>query len=381
MKDTLDRDISMVDLKSQYKRLKPEIDRAIANVINQSSFIKGKALKDFEQELAQYLNVKHAIGVGNGTDALQIALMSLDLSPGDEVIVPAFTYVATAEVIGLLGLKPVMVDVDLNNFNISIHNLEKVITHKTRAIVPVHLYGQSAPMDDIIDFAKKYDLYVIEDNAQSIGGSYFSKTNQTFKTGTMGHIGCTSFFPSKNLGCFGDGGAVFTNNDSLADKIRMIANHGQSKKYIHDRIGVNSRLDSIQAAILRVKLKELDEFSSRRQKVALVYDEELSNTDGIMIPNKEKYTNHVYHQYTMKIIESKRDKLKSYLSDFNIPSMVYYPIPLYKQKAFSSFYDGSGLTNTEVLCNQVLSLPIHTEMESETQNFIISKVKDFFRNE
>ncbi|MDG1045747.1 MAG: DegT/DnrJ/EryC1/StrS family aminotransferase [Bacteroidia bacterium] len=381
MKDTLDRDISMVDLKSQYKRLKPEIDRAIANVINQSSFIKGKALKDFEQELAQYLNVKHAIGVGNGTDALQIALMSLDLSPGDEVIVPAFTYVATAEVIGLLGLKPVMVDVDLNNFNISIHNLEKVITHKTRAIVPVHLYGQSAPMDDIIDFAKKYDLYVIEDNAQSIGGSYFSKTNQTFKTGTMGHIGCTSFFPSKNLGCFGDGGAVFTNNDSLADKIRMIANHGQSKKYIHDRIGVNSRLDSIQAAILRVKLKELDDFSSRRQKVALVYDEELSNTDGIMIPNKEKYTNHVYHQYTMKIIESKRDKLKSYLSDFNIPSMVYYPIPLYKQKAFSSFYDGSGLTNTEVLCNQVLSLPIHTEMESETQNFIISKVKDFFRNE
>ena len=381
MKDTLDRDISMVDLKSQYKRLKPEIDRAIANVINQSSFIKGKALKDFEQELAQYLNVKHAIGVGNGTDALQIALMSLDLSPGDEVIVPAFTYVATAEVIGLLGLKPVMVDVDLNNFNISIHNLEKVITPKTRAIVPVHLYGQSAPMDDIIDFAKKYDLYVIEDNAQSIGGSYFSKTNQTFKTGTMGHIGCTSFFPSKNLGCFGDGGAVFTNNDSLADKMRMIANHGQSKKYIHDRIGVNSRLDSIQAAILRVKLKELDDFSSRRQKVALVYDEELSNTDGIMIPNKEKYTNHVYHQYTMKIIESKRDKLKSYLSDFNIPSMVYYPIPLYKQKAFSSFYDGSGLTNTEVLCNQVLSLPIHTEMESETQNFIISKVKDFFRNE
>ena len=381
MKETLLENISMVDLKSQYKRLKPEIDRAIANVINQSSFIKGKALKDFEQELAQYLNVKHAIGVGNGTDALQIALMSLDLSPGDEVIVPAFTYVATAEVIGLLGLKPIMVDVDLSNFNLLLQDLDKVITPKTKAIVPVHLYGQSAPMDEIIDFAKKYDLYIIEDNAQSIGGSYFSKTNQIFKTGTIGHIGCTSFFPSKNLGCFGDGGAIFTNDDELAQNIRMIANHGQSQKYVHDRIGINSRLDTIQAAILRVKLNELDDFSLRRQKVALVYDEELSDIDGIIVPHKEKYSNHVYHQYTLKIKKSKRDQLKSYLSDYNIPSMIYYPIPLYKQNAFSSFYDGSGLTNTEVLCNQVLSLPIHTEMKSETQNFIINKLKDFFRNE
>ena len=381
MKETLLENISMVDLKSQYKRLKPEIDRAIANVINQSSFIKGKALKDFEQELAQYLNVKHAIGVGNGTDALQIALMSLDLSPGDEVIVPAFTYVATAEVIGLLGLKPIKVDVDLSNFNLLLQDLDKVITPKTKAIVPVHLYGQSAPMDEIIDFAKKYDLYIIEDNAQSIGGSYFSKTNQIFKTGTIGHIGCTSFFPSKNLGCFGDGGAIFTNDDELAQNIRMIANHGQSQKYVHDRIGINSRLDTIQAAILRVKLNELDDFSLRRQKVALVYDEELSDIDGIIVPHKEKYSNHVYHQYTLKIKKSKRDQLKSYLSDYNIPSMIYYPIPLYKQNAFSSFYDGSGLTNTEVLCNQVLSLPIHTEMKSETQNFIINKLKDFFRNE
>ena len=381
MKDTLDRDISMVDLKSQYKRLKPEIDRAIANVINQSSFIKGKALKDFEQELAQYLNVKHAIGVGNGTDALQIALMSLDLSPGDEVIVPAFTYVATAEVIGLLGLKPIMVDVDLNNFNILIQDLDKVITSRTKAIVPVHLYGQSAPMDDIIDFAKKYDLYIVEDNAQSIGGNFFSRDSLNCKSGTIGHIGCTSFFPSKNLGCFGDGGAIFTNDDELAQKMRMIANHGQSQKYVHDRIGVNSRLDTIQAAILSVKLNQLDDFNKRRQRVASIYDQELSDIKGITIPFKEKYSEHVYHQYTIKIIESKRDKLKSYLSDFNIPSMVYYPIPLYKQKAFSSFYDGSGLTNTEVLCNQVLSLPIHTEMESETQNFIISKVKDFYRNE
>jgi len=381
MKDILSENIFMVDLKSQYMRLKPDIDKAIAEVIDQSNFIKGRSLNTFEHKLAEYLNVKHVIGVGNGTDALQIALMSLDLSPGDEVIVPAFTYVATAEVIGLLGLKPIMVDVDVSNFNLLLQDLDKVITPKTKAIVPVHLYGQSAPMDEIIDFAKKYDLYIIEDNAQSIGGSYFSKTNQIFKTGTIGHIGCTSFFPSKNLGCFGDGGAVFTNDDSLAEKMRMIANHGQSRKYVHDRIGINSRLDSIQAAILRVKLNELDDFSLRRQKVALVYDEELSDIDGIIVPHKEKYSNHVYHQYTLKIKKSKRDQLKSYLSDYNIPSMIYYPIPLYKQNAFSSFYDGSGLTNTEVLCNQVLSLPIHTEMKSETQNFIINKLKDFFRNE
>lgn len=381
MKDTLDRDISMVDLKSQYKRLKPEIDRAIANVINQSSFIKGKALKDFEQELAQYLNVKHAIGVGNGTDALQIALMSLDLSPGDEVIVPAFTYVATAEVIGLLGLKPIMVDVDLNNFNILIQDLDKVITSRTKAIVPVHLYGQSAQMDEIVDFAKKYDLYIIEDNAQSIGGNFFSRDSLNYKTGTIGHIGCTSFFPSKNLGCFGDGGAIFTNDDELAQKIRMIANHGQSQKYVHDRIGINSRLDTIQAAILSVKLNQLDDFNKRRQSVASIYDQELSNIQNITIPHKEKYSEHVYHQYTIKIGDSKRDQLKSFLSNFNIPSMIYYPIPLYQQKAFSSFYKGEGLLNTEVLCGQVLSLPMHTELPSETQYFIIDKIKDFFKNE
>ena len=379
MKNILNRNISMVDLKSQYKRLKPEIDRAIADVINQSSFIKGKALKDFEQELAQYLNVKHVIGVGNGTDALQIALMSLDLSPGDEVIVPAFTYVATAEVIGLLGLKPVMVDVDYNTFNLSLNNLNNVITNKTKVIVPVHLFGQTAHMDEVIGFAKKHDLYIIEDNAQALGADYLGQVEG--KAGTLGHIGCTSFFPSKNLGCFGDGGAIFTNDDELAQNIRMIANHGQSQKYVHDRIGINSRLDTIQAAILRVKLNELDDFSLRRQKVALVYDEELSDIDGIIVPHKEKYSNHVYHQYTLKIKESKRDQLKLYLSDFNIPSMIYYPIPLYKQNAFSWFYDGPGLTNTEVLCNQVLSLPIHTEMKSETQNFIINKLKDFFRNE
>jgi dTDP-4-amino-4,6-dideoxygalactose transaminase len=336
MKNTLDRNISMVDLKSQYVRLKSDIDNAIAEVINQTNFIKGSALKNFEQELAQYLNVKHVIGVGNGTDALQIALMSLDLSTGDEVIVPAFTYVATAEVIGLLGLKPIMVDIDSNNFNILTNELEKVITTKSKAIVPVHLYGQSAPMDDIIEFAEKHNLYIIEDNAQSLGSSYHSRSNKSYKTGTIGHVGCTSFFPSKNLGCFGDGGAISTNDDELADKMRMIANHGQSQKYVHERIGVNSRLDSIQAAILSVKLKELDDFNQRRQNVAKIYDDEFSSIKGIITPYREKYTEHVYHQYTIKVDESRRDQLKSFLSDFNIPSMIYYPIPLYKQKAFSS---------------------------------------------
>ena len=381
MKNTLDRNISMVDLKSQYTRLKSDIDNAIAEVINQTNFIKGSALKNFEQELAQYLNVKHIIGVGNGTDALQIALMSLNLSPGDEVIVPAFTYVATAEVIGLLGLRPIMVDIDANNFNLLTHDLEKVVTAKTKAIVPVHLYGQSAPMDDVIDFAKKHNLFIVEDNAQSLGCNYHSRNNKYSKTGTIGHIGCTSFFPSKNLGCFGDGGAISTNDDELADKMRMIANHGQSQKYVHDRIGINSRLDSIQAAILSVKLKELDDFNGRRQSVAKIYDDEFSSIKGIITPCREEYTGHVYHQYTIKVDESKRDQLKSFLSDFNIPSMIYYPIPLYRQKAFSSYYDGPGLINTEALCKQVLSLPMHTEMDNEIQYFIVNKVKDFFKNE
>jgi dTDP-4-amino-4,6-dideoxygalactose transaminase len=380
MRDTLDRDISMVDLKSQYTRLKSDIDKAIAEVIDQSNFIKGSALKNFEQELAQYLNVKHVIGVGNGTDALQIALMSLDLSPGDEVIVPAFTYIASAEVIGLLGLKPIMVDVDLSNFNILTQNLDKVITSRTKAIIPVHLYGQSAPMDDIIDFAMKHNIFIIEDNAQSLGSTYQSRSNKSSKTGTIGHIGCTSFFPSKNLGCFGDGGAIFTNNDELAEKIKMIANHGQSQKYVHDRIGINSRLDSIQAAILSVKLNQLDDFNKRRQSVAKIYDDEFSSVEEIITPHREEFTEHVFHQYTIKVEESKRYQLKSYLSDFNIPSMIYYPIPLYRQKVFSSYYDGQDLINTELLCKQVLSLPMHTEMDNEIQFFIINKVKDFFKN-
>ena len=378
MKNILNRNISMVDLKSQYKRLKPEIDRAIADVINQTSFIKGKALKDFEQELAQYLNVNHVIGVGNGTDALQIALMSLDLSPGDEVIVPAFTYVATAEVIGLLGLKPVMVDVDYNTFNLSLNNLNNVITNKTKVIVPVHLFGQTAHMDEVIGFAKKHDLYIIEDNAQALGADYLGQVEG--KAGTLGHIGCTSFFPSKNLGCFGDGGAIFTNDDEMANKIRMIANHGQAKKYHHSVIGVNSRLDTIQAAILSVKLKELNDFSYRRQQIAQAYNESFAHLDGVVIPVIKKFSNHVYHQYTLKIECGKRDELSQYLKSKGIPSMVYYPIPLYKQEAFKHYFNGKSLPITEKLCKEVLSLPIHTEMKSETQSFIIDTLLEFYKS-
>lgn len=368
----------MVDLKSQYLRLKPEIDQAIADVIDNSNFIKGPTVKRFENQLANYLGVKHVIGVANGTDALQIALMALELQPGDEVIVPAFTYVATAEVIGLLGLVPIMVDVDSENFNISISKLERVITPKTKAIVPVHLFGQSAPMDEIMDFAIQHHLYVIEDNAQAIGSDYSHKNGKTSKTGTIGDIGCTSFFPSKNLGCFGDGGAIFTNNDQLAQKIAMIANHGQSQKYIHDRIGVNSRLDGIQAAVLSVKLKELDDFAHRRNLVATAYNESFKDIIGLVIPNTCIDTTHVFHQYTLRVLNSKRDKLQQFLKDADIPSMIYYPIPLYKQVAFHDYYEGEGLINTALLCEQVLSLPIHTEMDNETLQYIISKVKEFF---
>jgi len=375
------KNIAMVDLKSQYLRLKPEIDQVIADVIDNSNFIKGPAVKNFENQLANYLRVKHVIGVANGTDALQIALMALDLKPGDEVIVPGFTYVATAEVIGLLGLIPIMVDVDIENFNISISNLEELITPKTKAIVPVHLFGQSAPMDEIMDFAFKHHLYVVEDNAQAIGSDYSHKNGKTSKTGTIGDIGCTSFFPSKNLGCFGDGGAIFTNNDNLAQKISMIANHGQSKKYIHDRIGVNSRLDGIQAAVLSVKLKELDDFVHRRNVVATAYNESFKDMIGLVIPKTCIYSTHVFHQYTLRILNSKRDKLQQFLKDADIPSMIYYPIPLYKQVAFQDYYHGEGLINTALLCEQVLSLPIHTEMDNESLKYIISKVKEFFQYE
>lgn len=370
--------IQMVDLTTLHQKLKPEINAAMQNVIDESAFIKGKALSDFEFNLANYLGSKHVIGVANGTDALQIALMALGLKPGDEVIVPAFTYVATAEVIGLLGLIPVMVDVSEDHFCIDIDSMKSALTPKTKAIVPVHLYGQSAPMEEIIDFANENRLFIIEDNAQALGATYTFSDKSIKKTGTMAHIGCTSFFPSKNLGCFGDGGAIMTQNDELAEKIKKIANHGQSKKYVHDVLGVNSRLDTIQAAVLDVKLKYLDDFAERRNGAADFYDNYMTLFPEIEIPKRVLYSNHVFHQYTIKVKNGKRDALKEYLNSFGIPSMVYYPIPLYKQKAFAKYHVGQELPITEKLCNEVLSLPIHTEMKDETQKYILDKINTFY---
>lgn len=371
--------IQMVDLVSQYKAIQEEMDTAILEVVRSAKFIKGPAVKQFEANLAQYLEVKHVIGCANGTDALQIALMALGLKTGDEVIVPAFTYVATAEVIGLLNLKPVMVDVDPTTFNVTIANLEKAITSNTKAIVPVHLFGQSSEMESILTFAKQYNLYIIEDNAQAIGANYTFADGSITKAGTIGDIGCTSFFPSKNLGCYGDGGALFTNDDVLAEKIRMLANHGQKKKYHHSVIGCNSRLDSIQAAILDVKLKYLDNYSLARQEVAAKYDKAFEGMEQLQIPVRATNSTHVFHQYTLIVKGGRREGLIAYLKSKGIPSGVYYPIPLYKQEAFREYVaDGFRLETTEMLCESVISLPIHTEMERETQRFIIHAVLDFF---
>ena len=371
--------IQMVDLVTQYQKLKPEIDSAVIEVMESARFIKGPAVHDFEKNLASYLNVKHVVACANGTDALQIALMALDLEPGDEVIVPSFTYVATAEVIGLLKLKPVMVDVDQNTYNITADIISSAITSKTKAIVPVHLYGQSTDMEDILELAKKKGIAIIEDNAQAIGADYTYKNGTSRKTGTMGDIGTTSFFPSKNLGCYGDGGAMFTNSDQLAQKLRIIANHGQKKKYYHSVIGVNSRLDTMQSAILNIKLKHLDSYSNARQQVASKYNLAFEDISDIQTPINLTNSTHVYHQYTLRILNGKRNDLKIFLQNKGIPSMIYYPVPLYKQEAFSSYAsDDVQHKNTELLCDQVISLPIHTEMEDKTQDYIIETVKSFF---
>ncbi len=376
---TITKNIQMVDLISQYKKIKAEIDAAVIEVMSTARFIKGPKVATFEDNLASYLDVKHAITCANGTDALQIALMALGLERGAEVIVPAFTYVATAEVIGLLGLTPIMVDVDPNTFNLTAEIIAKAITPQTRVIVPVHLFGQSSDMEEIMTLATKHKLFVIEDNAQAIGADYTFKNGMTRKTGTIGHIGCTSFFPSKNLGCYGDGGAMYTNDDDLAAKLKMIANHGQAKKYHHSVIGVNSRLDAMQAAILDIKLGKLDEYSAARQKVANAYDQAFEPITGIQTPIRQPNSTHVFHQYTLQIKNGKRNELKQYLSEKGISSMVYYPIPLYKQEAFKTFYQGEDLTVTEALCQSVLSLPIHTEMEEDTQKYIIDKLIAFFK--
>lgn len=373
----------MVDLKGQYVKIKPEVDAAIQNVINNTAFINGPIVKEFAQNLSDYMGGCHVITCANGTDALQIALMALGLKSGDEVIVPAFTYVASAEVIGLLGLTPVMVDVDYETFNVTIDNIKKALSPKTKAIIPVHLFGQSCDMEPILNFAKEHNLYVIEDNAQAIGAEYTFSDGHKEKTGTMGTIGCTSFFPSKNLGCYGDGGAIFTNDDALAERIHMIANHGQRVKYHHAVIGCNSRLDSIQAAVLDVKLRHLDEYGKARYEAASYYTKQLKAFDPeekfFITPKELPNSTHVYHQYTLKIKNGKRDALKQFLADAGIPSMIYYPLPLQEQEAFMPITRaGEDLNISKDIAYSVLSLPVHTEMTQEIQNEIIDRVMSFF---
>jgi dTDP-4-amino-4,6-dideoxygalactose transaminase len=370
----------MVDLLNQYKKIKPEIDNAINNVLESTKFINGDEVQLFEKELAQYLNVKHVITCGNGTDALQLALMALNLSPGDEVITADFTFVATAEVIALLGLKPVFVDVDENTFTIIPELIEKAITEKTKVIIPVHLFGQTAGMGKIMAIAKKHNLHVIEDAAQALGSDYLTGKNEILKAGTIGDIGTTSFFPSKNLGCFGDGGALFTNNDDLAKKIRMISNHGSEKKYHNDIIGINSRLDTIQAAILRTKLNYLDKYNTERQKAAKFYNDNLSGIKDLKIPQQSINSSHIYHQYTLKINKGLRDKLKEFLQENGVPSMIYYPIPLHTQKAYSdSQFVIENLHNSINCSNSVLSLPMHTELTEIELTKIVELIQLFFQ--
>ena len=375
--------IQMVDLKGQYMKIKPEVDAAIKDVIDYTAFINGPIVKEFAQNLSDYMGGCHVITCANGTDALQIALMALGLKPGDEVIVPAFTYVASAEVIGLLGLTPVMVDVDYETFNVTVDNIKKALSDKTKAIIPVHLFGQSCDMEPILKFAKEHNLYVIEDNAQAIGAEYTFSDGHKEKTGTMGTIGCTSFFPSKNLGCYGDGGAIFCKDAELAEKLRMIANHGQKVKYHHSVIGCNSRLDSIQAAILNVKLKHLDEYGQARYSAASYYTEKLKAFDPeqkfFITPKELEKSTHVYHQYTLKIKNGKRDDLKQFLADVGIPSMIYYPLPLQEQEAFKPITRAAEeLSIAKDIAYSVLSLPIHTEMTKDIQNVIIDKVIEYF---
>ncbi|MEY4552099.1 MAG: hypothetical protein RL099_427 [Bacteroidota bacterium] len=368
------RPIQMVDTKTQYLQIKDEVDAAIHAVLDSAAYINGKAVQDFATSLATYLGVKHVIPCANGTDALQIAMMAIGLEPGDEVITPSFTYIATTEVVALLRLKPVFVEVDPVTFCMDPVALEKAITPKTKAIVPVHLYGQAAPMEEILHIAKKHNLYVIEDNAQAIGCSYTFQDGTVKKTGTMGHIGATSFYPSKNLGAFGDGGALFTNDDALAHTLKTIANHGQEKRYYHDIVGCNSRLDSIQAAILNIKLKHLDRYNQARANVATFYNQAFESCAVITTPSTASYSTHVFHQYTI-LFDGDRDGLIAHLSEKGIPSMIYYPVPGHKQNMFASFnLPDTILPVTEDLTKRVLSLPVHTEMDMEQLTYITEAV-------
>jgi len=368
----------MVDTRRQYLKIKQEVDKAVLDVMESSAFIGGPRVQEFATALASYNGVKHVIPCANGTDALQIAMMALDLHPGDEIITPSFTYIATVEVMALLKLKPVFVEVDPDTFNIDPKAVEQAITSRTRAIVPVHLYGLPCAMDEIMDIAQKHNLFVIEDNAQAIGAEYTFKDGQTKKTGGIGHIGCTSFYPSKNLGCFGDGGAMCTNDDALAEKLRIIANHGQTRRYYHDMVGVNSRLDAMQAAILSVKLRQLDEYIKARRRAATFYDNAFKDVRKIRIPFHPANCLHVYHQYTLVLDGVDRDKLNNYLAAEKVPSMIYYPVPAHKQKMFEAF-GGSEyqLPATDWLTERVISLPMHSELDEEQLVYITEKVKDF----
>ena len=374
----------MVDLKKQYRKIKPEVDAALQEVIDNAAFINGKPVQDFAKNLADYLGAKHVIPCANGTDALQIAMMALGLQPGDEIITPSFTYIATVEVVALLKLTPVFVEVDPKTFCIDPAAIEAAITPKTKAIVPVHLYGHTSQMEEILAIAKKHNLFVIEDNAQAIGGDYTLSNGTKKKSGVMGDIGCTSFFPSKNLGCYGDGGAIFTNDDALADLLKKIANHGQSVRYYHDVVGCNSRLDTLQAAVLNIKLQHLDTYIDARRAVAAYYDNAFADCKAITTPFQAANQKHVFHQYTM-ILDNGGDNpaeyrngLSAFLAENNVPSMIYYPVPAHRQKMFESFGSGSiNLETTDWLTNRVISLPIHTEMDEEQLQLITSKVLEY----
>ncbi len=371
--------IQMVDLQTQYQRLKHELEPAILKACDQANYINGPEVKVFAENLASFLNVKHVIPVANGTDALQIALMALEIKPGDEIITPNFTFIATVEVIALLGATPVLVDVNPDDFNINVEQLAKAITRKTKAIIPVHLYGQCCNMDAILEIANQHNIPVIEDTAQALGATYYGQL-YSGKAGTMGTIGCTSFFPSKNLGCFGDGGALFTNDDHLAETIRCIANHGSKVKYYHQRIGVNSRLDTLQAAILNVKLQHLTDFNQRRQQAAKFYDEAFATIKEIDIPARNSFSDHIFHQYTIKVPEGKNLQLQEHLKNHKIPSMIYYPLPIHRQEAFRQNIRCIGqLKISDMLTKSVISLPMHTELTQEQLSYITEKVIEFFR--
>jgi len=370
--------IQMVDLKTQYYNIKEEVDKAVIDVLESSAFINGKPVQQFAESFAAYMGVKHVIPCANGTDALQIAMMALDLQPGDEVITPSFTYIATTEVVALLKLTPVFVEVDAKTFCIDTESLKKAITPKTKAIVPVHLYGHAANMEEIMKIAAEHNLYVIEDNAQATGCDYTYSDGTVKKTGSIGHIGATSFFPSKNLGCYGDGGAVFTNDDELAAKMRMIANHGQNKRYYHEVVGCNSRLDTMQAAILNIKLRSIDDYVNARRKAADYYDAAFANHPNITTPYRAPYSNHAFHQYTLQLEGVDRNGLNEYLASKQIPSMIYYPVPGHKQKMFSSFnLADCHLPVTDWLTERVISLPMHTELDEEQLAYITGSVLEY----